>query len=335
MASSANLGALNLEWSDLAGKIGGLFYSPGSASDVAARRAQNGQDGSVAEQPVAPPVVVGQKPAAPIAPAVAPLPTLSAPAPTAAIGVSAPSPAPAPAVSAGNSFTDMNTPGAMRAQSGATALSTAPVAAPIKAPTMNPVIMEQQQNLMAQIANAQSVVQAGSNRDGYKMGDVTKALATMNSLSPLVSSSNNLMSATYGVDAGMVNHAADNTTRLSISDAGNQTELAKTDLAGQYGVQGRIIDNEAATELVSTKANAEAATPSGQLAAFGALLKKQELEDNTLLSPQQRIDARFAPSYGVLTDNQGNPVGLRRNAAVQPFSPEDRVNLAPPKLEKK
>lgn len=62
MASSANLGALNSEWSDLAGKIGGLFYSPGSASDVAARRAQNGQDGSVAEQPTSPPVVVGQTP---------------------------------------------------------------------------------------------------------------------------------------------------------------------------------------------------------------------------------------------------------------------------------
>ena len=235
-----------------------------------------------------------------------------------------------------NKFSDLASPGYTQIGTSApTAPTPAPVAAPIKAPTMNPVIMEQQQNLMAQIANAQSVVQAGSNRDGYKMGDVTKALATMNSLSPLVSSSNNLMSATYGVDAGMVNHAADNTTRLSISDAGNQTELAKTDLAGQYGIQGRVLDNEAAYALVDTKAKAEAATPSGQLAAFGALLKKQELEDNTLLSPQQRIDARFAPSYGVLTDNQGNPVGLRRNAAVQPFSPEDRVNLAPPKLEKK
>lgn len=60
--SSANLGALNSEWSDLAGKIGGLFYFPGSESQVAARRAQNGQDGSVAEQPTSPPVVVGQTP---------------------------------------------------------------------------------------------------------------------------------------------------------------------------------------------------------------------------------------------------------------------------------
>ena len=45
--SSANLGALNSEWSDLASKVATAFYFPGSDAQVAARRAQNGQDGSV------------------------------------------------------------------------------------------------------------------------------------------------------------------------------------------------------------------------------------------------------------------------------------------------
>lgn len=338
MASSANLGALNSEWSDLAGKIGGLFYSPGSASDVAARRAQNGQDGSVAEQPVAPPVVVGQKPAAPIAPAVAPPPTPSAPAPTAAIGVSAPSPAPAPAVSAGKSFTDMNTPGAMRAQSGATALSTAPVAAPVKALTMNPVIMEQQQALMAQIAAAQGVVQAGSNRDGYKMGDVTKALATMNHLSPLISSSNNLMGATYGVDAGMVNHAADNATRLSISDAGNQTELAKTDLAGQYGVAGHEITAQANMQLAQQKAQLEALSPAGQKALVEARTAARNFDDTAGLTGAARVRAVTGKAQDfqqVKSGTTGNLQGIMVDGNFVPMLGADAELVNPQPKKKK
>ena len=288
MASSANLGALNQEWVDLANKVGGLFYSPGSATDVAARRAQNGQDGSVAEQPTAPPTVVGQTPAAPAAPGartsaeidktIANTPIDTAPAVpankyddvvAAAVAKSA------------NKFSDLAMPG--YANIGASVPVATPVAAPVapavKAPTINAPLMEQQQNLMAQIAAAQQVVAAGSNRDGYKMGDVTKALMTMNHLSPLVASTNSLLGNMYGTDAGMINHATDNATRVSIADAGNATEMAKTNLAGQYGIQGRALDNEAAVNLAERKAAIDAASPASQVQAVEAATKARILKD--------------------------------------------------------
>lgn len=274
MASSANLWALNQEWADLANKVGGLFYSPGSATDVAARRAQNGQDGSVVEQPVAPPVVVGKAPAVAPAPAKVDTPAvapLSTPAP-------APAVAAAPAAPTRGDYSDLTTPGFSRFGVSA-APAPAPVAAPVKAPTMNEGILAQQQELMSQIAAAQSVVQQGSNRDGYKMGDVTKALMTMNHLSPLVASANNLMANMYGTDAGIVNHAADNATRTSIADAGNATEIAKTNLAGQFGIEGRALDNEAAIALAERKAELEAASPQGQAQTAEALTKARILKD--------------------------------------------------------
>jgi len=232
--------------------------------------------GAFGLSPSAPPTVVGQTPAAPAA-AAAPAPTSTqalldktantiANTPLDAVPSNKYDDVVAAVAAKGaqqNNFTDFNTPGVTRAGAvQAPAAAAVPVAKPA-VPTMNTAIMEQQQNLMAQIAAAQGVVQAGSNRDGYKMGDIGKAMATMNALSPLVASSNNLMAANYGVDAGIINHTADNVTRTNISNAGNATEMAKTDLAGQYGVQGRIIDNEAAASLVDLKAKAEAATPQG------------------------------------------------------------------------
>jgi len=166
-----------------------------------------------------------------------------------------------------------------------------PVAAPVAAKpaampqvAMNTAIMEQQQNLMAQIAAAQSVVQQGSNRDGYKMGDVTKALMTMNHLSPLVASANNLMGNMYGTDAGIVNHTSDNATRTTIADAGNATEMAKTNLAGQYGIQGRALDNEAAVALAERKAALESASPQGQAQTVEAMTKARILKDTENLT---------------------------------------------------
>jgi len=166
-----------------------------------------------------------------------------------------------------------------------------PVAAPVAAKpaampqvAMNTAIMEQQQNLMAQIAAAQGVVQAGSNRDGYKMGDVTKGIATMQALSPLVASSNNLMAANYGVDAGIINHTADNVTRTNISNAGNATEMAKTDLAGRFGIEGRALDNEAAVALAERKAALESASPQGQAQTVEAMTKARILKDTENLT---------------------------------------------------
>ncbi len=166
-----------------------------------------------------------------------------------------------------------------------------PVAAPVAAKpaampqvAMNTAIMEQQQNLMAQIAAAQQVVAAGSNRDGYKMGDVTKGIATMQALSPLVASSNNLLAANYGVDAGIINHTADNVTRTNISNAGNATEMAKTDLAGRFGIEGRALDNEAAVALAERKAALESASPQGQAQTVEAMTKARILKDTENLT---------------------------------------------------
>ncbi len=270
MASSANIGALNPEWSALAGKVAGAFYSPGSAADVAARTEQNREGLGVG---AAPPTV------APVAaaPAVSPAKTLSddiqkkyftAPAPDYDATVKAaaltnigatPSvtvnqgtpfnPAPLTANAPRGVYNAQNTPGAVGSDTPAAAVAPA-----VRAPVMNEGLLAAQQNILRQINDAQAVVSAGSNRDGYKMGDVTKALMTMNMLNPTLNSVNGLVGQSYGVDASMFNHAADNVARTNIATMGNQTEVAKTNLAGQYALQKGVADNQAALGLATHKA---------------------------------------------------------------------------------
>lgn len=154
---------------------------------------------------------------------------------------------------------------------------------------MNPALVNMQQQLMSQFQNAQDVVAQGSNRDGYKMGDVTKAGMLMQNLNTAMSSINNLTGQTYGVDAGMVNHAADNTARVGIANAGNQTELLKADVAGQYALRGHKLTADGALNLATHKAGLEKTTPDGILALAKAEEVRQLTADKKPLSAAQRL----------------------------------------------
>ncbi len=305
--------------------------------------------GAFGLSPSAPPTVVGQTPAAPAA-AAAPAPTSTqalldktantiANTPLDAVPSNKYDDVVAAVAAKGaqqNNFTDFNTPGVTRAGAvQAPAAAAVPVAKPA-APALNPVIMEQQQQLMAQIAASQGVVQAGSNRDGYKMGDVTKALATMNYLSPLVASSNNLMAANYGVDAGIINHTADNVTRTNISNAGNATEMAKTDLAGQYGVAGHKLTAQANMQLAQQKAQLDALSPAGQKALVEANTAARNFNDTAGLAGAERVRAVMgkAQDFQQVKDGTGVTRGRMVDGKYVPFVDNEINQIAPPPKKK-
>jgi len=297
--------------------------------------------------PAAPPTVVGQTPAAaPAAPATpAPGSTEALLAKTANTIANTPidtvpsnkyDDVVAAAAAKGaqqNSFTDFITPGVTRAGAVQAPAATVPVANSA-VPTMNAGISEQQQNLMAQIAAAQQVVSAGSNRDGYKMGDVTKGIATMQALSPLVASTNNLLAANYGVDAGIINHTADNVARTNIANAANATEMAKTDLSGQYGVLGHEITAQANAQLAQQKAALEADTPAGQKALVEAEIARFRLDNakkgnilaNLALDGRQDIQQ--------VKDISGTSRGRMVNGVYVPFAAGELDQITPPPKKK-
>jgi len=196
-------------------------------------------------------------------------------------------------------------------------------------------LLGQRQLLLDQINAAQGVVSAGSNRDGYKMGDVTKSLATINALSPLVNSTSGLLGNLYGADARSADVVGTNAAQQGIADARNQTELGRAQLVGQFGIEDRAAASQAAQQLAMQKSILDAISPQGQSAAAEAALKRQTFQDNILQTPEERIASRYAPSYETIKDGMGNAVGIRRNAAVAPFDPQDRVDLAPPQPKKK
>lgn len=306
--------------------------------------------GAFGLSPSAPPTVVGQTPAAPAA-AAAPAPTSTqalldktantiANTPLDAVPSNKYDDVVAAVAAKGaqqNNFTDFNTPGVTRAGAvQAPAAAAVPVAKPA-VPTMNTAIMEQQQNLMAQIAAAQNVVQQGSNRDGYKMGDVTKALMTMNHLSPLVASANNLMAANYGVDAGIINHTADNVTRTNISNAGNATEMAKTDLAGQYGVAGHKLTAQANMQLAQQKAQLDALSPAGQKALVEAQIAKRNFDDTAgIADGAARVRAVMgkAQDFQQVKDSLGVTRGRMVDGKYVPFVDNEINQIAPPPKKK-
>lgn len=305
--------------------------------------------GAFGLSPSAPPTVVGQTPAAPAA-AAAPAPTSTqalldktantiANTPLDAVPSNKYDDVVAAVAAKGaqqNNFTDFNTPGVTRAGAvQAPAAAAVPVAKPA-APTMNTAIMEQQQNLMAQIAAAQGVVQAGSNRDGYKMGDVTKGIATMQALSPLVASSNNLMAANYGVDAGIINHTADNVTRTNISNAGNATEMAKADLAGQYGVAGHKLTAQANMQLAQQKAQLDALSPAGQKALVEANTAARNFNDTAGLAGAERVRAVMgkAQDFQQVKDGIGVTRGRMVDGKYVPFVDNEINQIAPPPKKK-
>lgn len=305
--------------------------------------------GAFGLSPSAPPTVVGQPPAAPVA-AAAPAPTSTqalldktantvANTPLDAVPSNKYDDVVAAVAAKGaqqNNFTDFNTPGVTRAGAvQAPAAVTVPVAKPA-VPTMNAAIMEQQQNLMAQIAAAQGVVQAGSNRDSYKMGDVTKGIATIQALSPLVASSNNLMAANYGVDAGLINHTADNVTRTNISNAGNATEMAKTDLAGQYGVAGHKLTAQANMQLAQQKAQLDALSPAGQKALVEANTAARNFNDTAGLAGAERVRAVMgkAQDFQQVKDGIGVTRGRMVDGKYVPFVDNEINQIAPPPKKK-
>lgn len=296
--------------------------------------------------PAAPPTVVGQTPAAaPAAPATpAPGSTEALLAKTANTIANTPiDTVPsnkydvvAAAAAKGaqqNSFTDFNTPGVTRAGAVQAPAATVPVAKPA-APTMNAGILEQQQNLMAQIAAAQQVVSAGSNRDGYKMGDVTKAIATMQALSPLVASSNNLLAANYGVDAGIINHTADNVARTNIANAANATEMAKTDLSGQYGVLGHEITAQANAQLAQQKAASEAGTPAGQKALVEAEIARFRLDNAKKGNIGANLALEGKQDIQQVKDISGTSRGRMVNGVYVPFTEVESNQITPPPKKK-
>lgn len=203
-------------------------------------------------------------------------------------------------------YNSENTPGAVGSN------TATPAAAPaMRAPAMNEGLLAAQQNIMRQIGDAQAVVSAGSNRDGYKMGDVTKALMTMNALNPTLNSINGLMGQSYGVDASMFNHAADNTTRTNIATASNANEIAKTHIAGGYGLQKAVEDNKAATALATHKAVLDANSPAGQAKQAQALRDMQDYNAIAtggygVIAPKYHINDATGDVYvnGVLVDKE-------------------------------
>ena len=199
---------------------------------------------------------------------------------------------------------------------------------------MNAGILEQQQNLMAQIAAAQQVVSAGSNRDGYKMGDVTKAIATMQALSPLVASSNNLLAANYGVDAGIINHTADNVARTNIANAANATEMAKTDLSGQYGVLGHIITAQANAQLAGQKAALEADTPAGQKALVEAEIARFRLDNAKKGNILANLALEGRQDIQQVKDSIGVTRGRMVDGAYVPFTEVESNQITPPPKKK-
>ena len=298
--------------------------------------------------PAAPPTVVGQAPAA--APAAAPAPNSTEALPAKTANTIANTPidtvpsnkhddvvaAVAAEGAQQNSFTDFNTPGVTRAGAVQAPAATVPVSKPAT-PTMNAGVLEQQQNLMSQIAAAQQIVAAGSNRDGYKMGDVTKGIATMQALSPLVASYNNLLAANYGVDAGSINHTADNVARTNIANASNATELAKTDLSGQYGILGHKVTAQANMQLAQQKAVLDAMSPTWQKALVEAQTAKRNLDDTAgMAAGAERVRAVMgkAQDFQQVKDGLGVTRGRMVDGKYVPFVDTEINQIAPPPKKK-
>jgi hypothetical protein len=169
------------------------------------------------------------------------------------------------------------------------------------------------------------------------MGDVTKALMTMNHLSPLVASANNLMAANYGVDAGIINHTADNVTRTNISNAGNATEMAKTDLAGQYGVAGHKLTAQANMQLAQQKAQLDALSPAGQKALVEAQIAKRNFDDTAgIADGAARVRAVMgkAQDFQQVKDSLGVTRGRMVDGKYVPFVDNEINQIAPPPKKK-
>jgi hypothetical protein len=201
---------------------------------------------------------------------------------------------------------------------------------------MNKTIMNQQQALMSQIADAQEIMRAGTDRYGYKMGDITRALDTMQALAPLVSSSNNLLSSTYGTDAGVLSRHADNVVRTDIANAGNATEMAKTNLAGQYGIAGQALTAKSAAALAEQKAQLEAMSPAGRKAYIEAATAARNYDDTAELSGAERVRAVLGrtPEFQQVKDALGTPRGQLINGTYVPFSDAALNQIAPPTKKK-
>ena len=229
-------------------------------------------------------------------------------------------------------FNDFNTRGVTRA--GATQPQ---VAQSVPQPTMNPAVMQQQTELMNQINAAKSAVAAGDKNWGYKHGDITRNLALISALSPLVSSTNNLAGNMYGADAGMASHAMDNAAKIGITEANNQNELVKTRLAGDYGIYGKLLGAEADIKLAERKAQLEAGTPAGVKAMLEAMGLERDLNDTKDLTGTQRVLARQGKQVAsqLVTDAAGTPIGRMVNGYYEGFSPAEMEQQAAAAAEAK
>lgn len=331
MQPGYNLSALNPELYDLGARIAGAFYSPGNEDEAAKRLAKNRAGLNTVAPAATTPTVVGQPP---------PLSAAAVQGRAAATIAATPLDAPGFGASppAGNAF-PVAEPPALPARAPAPATAPAPTglsfASRAPAPALDAELLGQRQLLLDQINAAQGIVSAGGSRDGYKMGDVTKSLATINALSPLVNSTSGLLGNLYGADARSADVVGTNTTQQAVGDARNQAELGRAQLVGQFGIADRVATSQAAQQLAMQKSILDAISPQGQSAAAEAALKRQTFQDNILQTPEERLAARYAPSYETIKDGLGNAVGVRRNAAVAPFDPQDRVDLAPPQPKKK
>lgn len=149
---------------------------------------------------------------------------------------------------------------------------TAPKLAPV-----NPDFLAMQQDLMNQFMDAQAIVAAGTTRQGYQKGDITRALDTMAALSPVINSANNLIGNSQQTAAGMFNQGLVSNTQTATTSANNATELVKVGLQLQREQAAAAQKGLMDMALAEMKENAEKNSPAGRKATSEAALNEFKL----------------------------------------------------------
>ena len=149
---------------------------------------------------------------------------------------------------------------------------TAPKLAPV-----NPDFLAMQQDLMNQFMDAQAIVAAGTSRQGYQKGDITRALDTMAALSPVINSANNLIGHSQQTNAGMFNQGLASNTQAATTSANNATDLVKVGLQLQREQAAAAQKGLMDMALAEMKENAEKNSPAGRKATSEAALNEFKL----------------------------------------------------------
>lgn len=190
---------------------------------------------------------------------------------------------------------------------------------------------EQQARALSAIAEQQAIINAGGARQGYKMGDVTKALASLRALGGVYSAAARGTTDAYGTDVGSAtsqgNAALQAQTTLADQALQNQGQLAAVDLTGQYGLQRETSQATAQLAVKNAELVAKAQAPeSAKTAAEAALLQQRArligaaYEDMGLSSALGAATGNFDPT----TKAQ---LVFDPNAALTPGAPAAYVQI--------